>query len=280
MTIKDMHKVLIAKLEPGVGHDEAAAMADVMLSDILNCRASDLILRSDRQLLPETETRMLNIAQKVVDGQPLQYAIGSAYFHGRIFAVNSATLIPRPETSQLVDIIEDACKSRRGLRILDIGTGTGCIAISLALDLPFAHVTALDISAEAINVARKNATEMKANVNFIVADILTAKPQDKYDIIVSNPPYVLDSERASMDHRVVDYEPSSALFVPDSDPLRFYTAIAKYAEQTLAPDGTLYFEINPLCADALRKGLAKLGFSDVTIVRDYKGNNRFALCRR
>lgn len=280
MTLKDMHRALIARLEPSVGQSESAAMADVILSDMLNYRPSDLILHADRQLMPDTEKRMMDIAGKVVDGMPLQYAIGKAYFHGRLFAVTPATLIPRPETSQLVDIIVDAWRTRRDLRILDIGTGTGCIAISLALDLPFAHVTALDISTAAVEVARNNAAEMKAKVNFEVADILHATPAAQYDIIVSNPPYVLDRERAAMDARVTDYEPESALFVPDSDPLMFYTAIARFARRALEPEGALYFEINPLCAELLSAELYKLGFSDVTILPDYKGNKRFAICRR
>lgn len=280
MTLKDMHRSLIATLDPAVGHDEAAAMADAILSDILNYRPTDLILHADRQLLPETEKRMQEIAKKVVYGMPLQYAIGSAYFHGRLFTVNKYTLIPRPETSQLVDIIEDAWSSHSDTRILDIGTGSGCIAISLALDIPFAQVTAIDISSEAIDVARKNAADMKAKIKFEVEDILSSSPQGQYDVIVSNPPYVLDSERSSMDKRVIDYEPSSALFVPDSDPLRFYNAIGRYAASALASDGTLYFEINPLCADSLAGAMRSLGFSDVTIMRDYKGNKRFAICRR
>lgn len=280
MTLKEIHKELINRLLPCVGHDEAAAMADAMLADLLNYRPSDLILHADRQLTSTTESHLLSIADRVVSGEPLQYAIGLAYFHGRTFAVDRSTLIPRPETSQLVDIIEDENKGRSDLRILDIGTGSGCIAISLALDLQWAKVTAVDVSPQAISVAKKNAANMKANVDFNVTDILAAEANSQYDIIVSNPPYVLDSERPSMDRRVVDYEPASALFVPDSDPLKFYTAIARYCGKALAPDGTLYLEINPLCADSLAKAMRNMGFDDVTIVRDYKGNNRFAICRR
>ncbi len=280
MTIKEIHKALIGKLAPCVGQDEAAAMADVTLADVLGYRAADLILYADRQLLPQTEERIMSIAHRVIKGEPLQYAIGKAYFHGRMFAVTPDTLIPRPETSQLVDFIEDACKSQRDLRILDIGTGSGCIAISLALDLPFASVTALDVSPKAIEVAKKNAADLKAKVDFQVADILTESPSGQYDVIVSNPPYVLESERASLDKRVTEHEPASALFVPDNNPLKFYVAIARYAEDALAPNGTLFFEINPLCADALKDVMRKQGFGDVTIVRDYKGNKRFAICRR
>ncbi len=281
MTIKEMHKSLITKLETSVGHSEAAAMADVILADMMDYRPSDLILHADHQLLPETEARILAIAGRVCQGEPLQYALGMAYFHGRMFAVSPATLIPRPETSQLVDIVEDASGSQPDLRILDIGTGSGCIAISLALDLPFACVSAIDISAEAIDVAKKNAAAMKASVKFAIHDILKDGPQGQYDIIVSNPPYVLDSERASMDKRVVDHEPAAALFVPDSDPIIYYKAIARYASQALTPDsGTMYFEINPLCADELATTLRQLGFADVTIQCDYKGNKRFAICRR
>ena len=283
MTIREMRTWLAADLEAAVGADEAKAIADAILQDVKGYTAVDLALYGHRELLAETEERMRAIAKRVKDGEPLQYAIGKAYFHGRMYGVDTSTLIPRPETSQLVDMVADDYRNSRDARLLDIGTGSGCIAISLALDIRYSQVTAIDISPGALQMAESNAKALNAKVRFVQADALNLQAStlrnERYDAIVSNPPYVLASERKSMDKRVTDYEPPTALFVPDSDPLIFYRAIAQYAQDALSDGGRLYFEINPLCAEDLRKMLART-FDRVDIIKDYKGNNRFAICTK
>lgn len=281
MTIKETRRHLIDILAHVVGQSEASAMASAIIEDIKGYKPLDVILYGYRELMPETVSRMERVAERVVAGEPLQYALGTAYFRGRHFSVTRDTLIPRPETAQLVDLIVSDFSSRSDLRVLDIGTGTGCIAISLALDLPFAHVDAVDISTQALNVAQSNAAILKAkSVRFIEADALRLTPvQEKYDIIVSNPPYVLESEKTEMDARVIDYEPAAALFVPDSDPLKYYNPIIKFAETALAQSGKLYFEINPKAAPMLKKALNSAGFIP-DIIPDYKGALRFAIGSR
>jgi len=282
MTLREMKRHLTQMLAPAVGEGEAQAMALAIIEDIRGYTAVDIAINGHRSLLPETESRMLDIARKVADGMPLQYAIGKAMFRGRYFSVDRSTLIPRPETAQLVDIIIDKWDGKSDLRVMDIGTGTGCIAISLALDLPFAQVEAIDINPDALAVAKNNAKALKAaRASFIQADALAlAHEAGRYDIIVSNPPYVLDSEKAEMDARVADYEPATALFVPDADALRFYRPIAAFASQSLRPDGMLYFEINPLCSESILALLNECGFKDADIQRDYKGANRFAIATK
>lgn len=279
MTIRDMKQHLQRMLEPAVGESEARAMALAIIEDIRGYKAVDIAINGHRELLPETESRMMDAAKKVLSGMPLQYAIGKAMFRGRYFAVNPSTLIPRPETAQLVDIIVDEWRGKSDLRVMDIGTGSGCIAISLALDLPFAKVDAIDISADALAVAKENADALKAaRVSFGLRDALSLTPEPgAFDIIVSNPPYVLSSEKAQMDARVADYEPASALFVPDSDPLKFYRPISEFTLKSLRGSGKLYFEINPLCADQIKSLLLAEGFKDAQIQSDYKGARRFAI---
>lgn len=283
MTIREIRTKLTEILAPHVGDAEAGAMASTIIEDVKGYKAIDVALYGHRELLPDTEQKMLGIAQRVADGEPLQYALGKAYFRGRMFAVTPATLIPRPETAGLVDMAVDRLKSRRDCRILDIGTGSGCIAISMALDLPFAEVVAVDISDGALDVARANAKALKAKVQFVHADALHLDDGPlaglTFDAIISNPPYVLVSERKSMDSRVTDHEPPTALFVPDSQPLLFYRAIGQYAAKALAPGGWLFFEINPLCASNLADMLRGQGFDNIDILPDYKGNLRYALAQ-
>ncbi|MCM1450702.1 MAG: peptide chain release factor N(5)-glutamine methyltransferase [Clostridium sp.] len=279
MTIRDMKQHLQRMLEPSVDPDEARAMALAIMEDVRGYKAVDIAINGNRELLPETEKRMFDIADKVVKGMPLQYAIGKALFRGRYFSVNPSTLIPRQETAQLVDIIVDDWNSKSDLKIMDIGTGSGCIAISLALDLPFAEVEAVDISPDALAEAKENASLLKASrVDFQLRDALKLTPEkNAYDIIASNPPYVLDSEKPQMDARVADYEPATALFVPDSDPVKFYRPISEFAAKSLRAGGKLYLEINPLCASAIQGLLLKDGFKDAQIQCDYKGARRFAI---
>lgn len=278
MTITDIYKVIVNKLKPVLGESEARSAARVLLEDVRGITPTDFVVNGHRTIEPETADHIKDITDRIYGGEPVQYAIGSARFYGMDFKVNPSVLIPRPETEGLVDIIVKDYSAKNDLHVLDCGTGSGCIAIALARNLPFASVDAIDISTDALTVAEYNAHHLKAKVNFSLGDILDLSLPEKarYDIIVSNPPYIADKERADMDARVKDYEPSSALFVPDDDPLLFYRAIAKYASEALKEEGSLYFEINPLFADDLKAMLIACGFTDIEITRDYIGRYRYA----
>lgn len=281
MTVNELKQEILTSLTPVVGRAEATAMMREIFYAVKKYSPSDIVIYGERTVLPETQSLVSGWIDKVIGGWPLQYLIGRAHFMGMDLKVTPAVLIPRPETEQIVDRITDDYGSRQGLRVADIGTGSGCIAIALAKALPFAEVTAIDVSADALNVARENADEQHVTINFKQEDALSLAPETAaFDIIVSNPPYIAEHERAEMEPRVYEHEPETALFVPDNEPLELYTAISVWAMTALAPGGTLYFEINPLYTDELRRLFARDGWSTVDIFRDYKGNYRFAVCRR
>lgn len=254
---------------------EVQAMIRVVCEDIFNYDQVDVALRQESELPEFAPEKVADIIARLSRHEPLQYIVGSVRFHGHKFKVNPAVLIPRPETEQLVDLIVDE-NSASDLRVLDMGTGSGCIAISLARALKFAQVEALDVSRDALNVARENAAALKAKVRFFESDMLSPQPASRYDIIVSNPPYVCWSERDAMDRNVKDYEPAQALFVPDNDPLLFYKAIAPYAAQSLEPGGKLYLEINQRFGADVKCLLEQNGLDEVRIIEDSYGNVRFA----
>lgn len=278
MTVSELNRELVATLTPELGRGEAQSAARIIWEDVMEYTPVEIVTRGNYELEDFTVGHIRDIARRVVGGEPVQYAVGQARFMGMDLKLSRATLIPRPETEGLVDMITDRAGDRSDLRVLDIGTGSGCIAIALARALHFATIDAIDISQAALDVAAANARRLKAAVNFRQADALRLVPPDRpvYGIIVSNPPYVLESERSTMDSRVTEYEPATALFVPDSEPLRFYTPITAYAAKALRPGGTVYFEINPLEADAVRAMMEAAGLDRVTISRDYLGRERYA----
>ena len=269
--IEQLKNGLAAVAEP----QEAQAMIRIICEDIFNYDQVDVALRQDSELPEFAQQRITDIISRLQRHEPLQYIVGSARFHGHRFKVTPAVLIPRPETEQLVDLIVDE-NSASDLRVLDIGTGSGCIAISLARALKFAQVDAIDVSRDALAVARENAAALKVRVNFFESDILSPQPAARYDIIVSNPPYVCWNERESMECNVKDYEPGQALFVPDNDPLLFYKAIAPYAAQSLEKGGRLYLEINQRFGQEVKKLLEENGLDEIRIIEDSYGNTRFA----
>ncbi len=258
---------------------EVQAMIRIICEDIFNYDQVDVALRQESELPEFAPQRIADIIARLRRHEPLQYIVGSARFHGHKFRVTPATLIPRPETEQLVDLIVDE-NPESDLRVLDMGTGSGCIAISLARALKFAQVDALDISRDALEVARANAASLKVRVRFFESDMLAPQPPARYDIIVSNPPYVCWSERDAMDRNVKDYEPGQALFVPDSDPLMYYKAIAPYAAQSLERGGHLYLEINQRFGNEVKQLLESAGMDGVRIIEDSYGKVRFAAACR
>lgn len=254
---------------------EVQAMIRVICEDVFNYDQVDVALRQESELPEFAQERIADIITRLQRHEPLQYIVGSARFHGHKFKVTPATLIPRPETAQLVDMIVDE-NTAPDLRVLDMGTGSGCIAISLARALKFPQVDALDISRDALAVARENAQALKVKVRFFESDMLAPQPDGRYDIIVSNPPYICWSERESMDRNVKDYEPGQALFVPDNDPLLFYKAIVPYAARSLEHGGRLYLEINQRFGNEIKRLLEDNGFDESRIIEDSFGKVRFA----
>lgn len=257
---------------------EVQAMMRVIFEDVFNYDQVDVALRQESELPDFAPECIADIIARLQRHEPLQYIVGKARFHGHQFKVTPAVLIPRPETEQLVDLIIDE-NPGSDLRVLDMGTGSGCIAISLARALKFAQVDALDISRDALAVARENAAALKVKVRLFESDMLSPQPPATYDIIVSNPPYVCWSERGAMDSNVKDYEPGQALFVSDNDPLMFYKAIAPYAAKSLARGGSLYLEINQRFGNEVKRLLEQNGFDEVRIIDDSYGKPRFAAAK-
>ena len=268
------------KLQPVYDGRETQWIIRIIFEHLLNFSPVDMAIRRDYQVPDFIPPKADVIVERLLHHEPIQYIMGEARFCGLVLKVNRSVLIPRPETEELVDIIVKQWERVPDTTVLDLGTGSGCIAIALARALRFPQVTAIDISADALAVAKANAAALHTRIEFTEADMLRLPAQtNRWDIIVSNPPYIADSERRDMEANVVDYEPAGALFVPDSDPLRFYTTIARYAAKALTPRGTLYLEINPLYVDELKRMLSLTGFSDVTILADMQGRQRFAVAK-
>ena len=266
--------------------DEAKAIVRLVLDVRYGLSWADILCGKVTELSANDQTELEKIAQRLEKGEPVQYVLGVADFCGRPFHVESGVLNPRPETAELCRWITShgdrhavrsdgltACLSP--WEVLDIGTGSGCIAITLALDIPETKVTAWDISDIALRIARQNAESLGADVTFEHQDALIP-PTDtrRWDVIVSNPPYISSEERDEMAKNVLDYEPREALFGPEEDSALFYKRIGDYAIQTLKPDGHLFFELNPLTADTVSDYLTHLGFQDIEIRLDQFGKRR------
>lgn len=281
MTVGEIYRSLRDTAAQITDGHEATAIARSVMETVMGMQPVDLVTRSGEEVMPSTAARIAGIAARIAKGEPVQYVVGEAWFHGLRLHVAPGVLIPRPETSQLVDMITDIAGDRPDLDIIDLGTGSGAIAVALARSLRFPHVAAVDISTDALDIARKNAAELGVNIAFIEADMLKSEslPRGPWDIVVSNPPYIAPAEAADMERRVLDYEPHLALFAPEGDPLCFYRAAARYAASTLKNGGILAFEINPDYADDLKKMLRQAGFSDVELRRDFCGRLRFAIAR-
>lgn len=257
---------------------EAKALARMLYEVRYGLGLSDLLMGRDEGV-PQDELEQL--AVRLERQEPIQYVLGQADFCGRTFKVSPAVLIPRPETEELCQwVVEEVREQWRaageGLSVLDIGTGSGCIAVTLAAELPGARVTAWDISEEALLVARENALRNGVSVSFEHHDALhaTTTAQPTTDLIVSNPPYICNRERTAMEANVLEHEPHTALFVPDDDPLLFYRAIARYGGEALKQGGRLYFEINPLYATSLSEMLRRMSYHDIAIKADQYGKQR------
>jgi release factor glutamine methyltransferase len=255
--------------------EEIFTMAFWAIEKLFGVSRTDVLLGKDLELTSKQEKDLLNIIERINRHEPIQYILGEADFFGRNFFVNDSVLIPRPETEELVAFIIEQCKNKTSVRILDIGTGSGCIPITLALHLSGSTVFATDVSQDALEVAIQNAGKNSALVNFIYHDILDGDiPVKELDVIVSNPPYITKQETALMRPNVVKYEPHLALFVPDDDPFIFYTAIISRAKASLKKDGLLAFEINEKYGAEVSSLMQLGGFGNVKVVTDLSGKNR------
>lgn len=278
MTYSEIWHRIATSYEDG----EARAIARILIEELFGLSYTDIVCGATDQLSADDTLRLDTAVRRIEQGEPLQHVLGYADFCGNHFGVNASVLIPRPETEWLVDegerLMNDASNATPSApkRILDIGTGSGCIAISLKLRLGEAYVEAWDISEEALRTAESNAKALKAEVAFCKRDALKAEESvAPWDLIVSNPPYICDSERADMDDNVLLHEPHTALFVPNDDPLRFYRAIARYALRSLSNGGSLLFECNTRYAEATGEMMREMGFEDVTVNDDCFGLPRF-----
>ena len=295
------YQQLWQSLTPLYDAGEAQAIVRTVLDVKYGMTLTDIICGKVNEISADEERKLEEIIIRLQKGEPVQYVLGEADFAGRPFHVEPGVLIPRPETAELCqwiekdmiekpivssgDSSEDSPEDSSGnspqatddaRRILDICTGSGCIAITLGLNIPNSEVTGWDISEDALRIAQGNVEMLKAkNVRIEYQDALALpKAAEAADLIVSNPPYICEKEKADMEKNVLEHEPSLALFVPDEDPLKFYRAIAEYASSTLKPEGALYFEINPIYEKETREMLLKLDFKDIETKEDAFGKKR------
>lgn len=269
-----------SRLQPYYTAEEVSALSRIVCCDLLGQAPTDYCLGKDIVLSSKKEQELEDILQRLSRFEPLQYIEGRTLFLGREFWVAPGVLIPRPETEELVELMLKEIPA--DARILDVGTGSGCIAISLAKELPDALVTAWDVSPEALSVARANARKLQADVRFVECDVLACQVDEVglYDVIVSNPPYVTEAEKADMEPNVLQWEPSLALFVPDDDPLRFYRRIAVLGRDMLADGGRLYFEINRAYGREMVEMLRTMGYVGVRVEKDLSQNDRFVIAEK
>ncbi|CDA21503.1 MAG TPA: peptide chain release factor N(5)-glutamine methyltransferase [Candidatus Caccoplasma intestinavium] len=264
--------------------EEIRAMTRLIWEDACGFSPVDVILRKDTVLDESLRKKIEVIVEKLLQQEPIQYILGHAYFAGERFKVGPGVLIPRPETEELTLLIMRENKNRQLRKIADIGTGSGCIAITLSRHFHDCRIEGWDISPEALCIATENNQNLGASVSFLQRDILQYTPHAEelytYDLIVSNPPYIVPSEMAGMEPHVLDYEPHTALFVPENDPLLFYRAIARVGKKLLCKGGKLYFEINPIFARDMSEMLFSEGYCDVRTDNDLFGRQRFASATR
>ena len=266
-------------LPPLYDAGEAQAIVRTVLDVEYGMTLTDIICGKVNELSSDEERNLEEIITRLQNGEPVQYVLGEADFAGRTFHVEPGVLIPRPETAELCQWIEEDVSSLEAderKQILDICTGSGCIAITLGLNIPNSEVTGWDISEDALRIAQGNVEMLKAgNVRIEYQDaLMLPKTAETADIIVSNPPYICEKEKADMEKNVLEHEPSLALFVPDENPLKFYRAIAEYASSALKSGGALYFEINPIYEKETREMLLKLDFKDIETKEDAFGKKR------
>ena len=278
MTIREFTASLATALHPAYPERETQAIATLVVEHLLDIDSLQRMMDAQQTVPPAALAALPALQERLLAHEPVQYVLGQAFFGEMTLEVTPATLIPRPETEELVRLIAQEQQGRAGLRVLDVGTGSGCIAIALACALPNAAVLAVDISEEALAVARRNAARYAPTVAFQQVDILRATPAGlaagTLDVLVSNPPYVRESERPLMRDNVLAWEPATALFVPDHDPLLFYRRLCEVGHELLLPGGVLYLEINETLGPETEALLTDHGYEDVRVLTDMFGKPR------
>lgn len=281
--IKDIRRYYKQQLADIYDEKETDSFLYMLFEEYAGLSKAQILLNAEATI-SESELLKIHFAVKaLMNNKPIQYIIGSSEFYGLQFKVNPDVLIPRPETEELVELIIKENSEGKNHSIIDIGTGSGCIAITLKKYLPDSIVCALDFSTNALNVAKENAKSNELEIHFLKMDFLNARnwnKLDSFDIIVSNPPYVRESEMKQMHKNVLDYEPAKALFVEDENPLLFYSAIAQFAKGHLNNSGAVYCEINQYLAKGTSTLFLDAGFAQVDIFKDMNGNDRIIKAKR
>ncbi|MEN9298099.1 MAG: peptide chain release factor N(5)-glutamine methyltransferase [Bacteroidota bacterium] len=278
MTIESAKDQLIQQLSSLYDPRESAGITNMVLEHLTGMNRTDRMIHKNQSLTDIQEQELHHITSSLLNNQPIQYILGEAWFAGIKFIVNEHTLIPRPETEELVEWIK-ATANPAPQSILDIGTGSGCIPITLKKEFPLWHIHAIDVSNDTLQVAKQNATLNNTSIDFICTDFLNETSwQDlpDYHIIVSNPPYIKQSEKDSMSTHVVEHEPHLALFVPDDDALIFYRKIATFGHTHLKKNGKLFFEINQLLGEQVSTLLQQMGYTTI-LRKDLHGNDRMIM---
>ena len=277
----NLYSSIIGQLTARFAKDEAQAMARILIEDLLHLSLPHVLAGIIPPLSVQEGLLVKQAVSRLLDNEPIQYVIGSTTFCGNTFCVNPSVLIPRPETEQLVDMAIDIADLPEHVSIMDACTGSGCIAISIKKKRPDWEVYACDISAEALQTARENAKANGAEVHFTHTDVLSDKLlTGPFDIMVSNPPYVMDKEKSSMEPHVLKREPHLALFVTDDEPLIFYRALAQWGQRSRSSEGWMLAEINPLLSQETKALFEAQQYRDCTIINDNYGKERFIRCRK
>ncbi|MDB5019500.1 MAG: prmC [Pedobacter sp.] len=281
MKLTDLKQHFITLISDIYDPEECIALFNLTASNVLKINTNNYLQVQNSEVEQSFAEQVKQVALALSNGKPLQYILGETEFYGLKFFVNSNVLIPRPETEELVHLIIQTLRKseKKDRKLLDIGTGTGCIPITLKKNLSNVQISAMDISLAALDVAKRNAARNDVDIHFIHADILTYKDEQLYNVIVSNPPYVKEDEKEFMHQNVLAYEPHLALFVSNEDPLIFYKAIAAFGVTNLADDGFLFFEINEYLGQDVHNMLQENSFRNIKISKDMQGKDRMVSCQ-
>lgn len=283
VTLSDLFSSLKKKLTRLYPENEAVSISYLVIEHFCRYSKTDLVLKKEERIENESSEKVFSALKRLMTNEPVQYVLEETSFYGYRFKVTPDVLIPRPETEELVEWILKQSFHSREINIIDIGTGSGCIAVSLKKSLPSSDMFATDISEKALNIAKENASNNNASIDFFRDDIFSTKLKNlriNFDIIVSNPPYVLLSEKDTMLSNVSSFEPHSALFVDDADPLLFYRHIASFAMETLKTNGWLFFEFNESMGEKMRQLLESLRFDSIEIRKDINGTDRMVKAQK
>lgn len=275
-TSSDLLRKLTEELEVLYGKNEAKSISFLLIENIFGWYKTYVIAGEPLEGFSDAIfERIASHMTRLKKFEPIQYVLNEAHFYGRKYYVDSSVLVPRPETEELVSLIISQHKSKSEIKIIDIGTGSGCISITLDKEMPPTEVYAMEINKDALNTARKNASLLNSKVMFVQDDIFNFQPSyPMFDVVVSNPPYVTESEKGLMHKNVLDYEPSLALFVPDEDPVRYYQAIVQFCDYYLKEGGKIYLEINERLGNKVMDVLRQRNYKEIYLFKDFNNKNR------